>query len=611
MKDIFLKILAQLGLQIVGILSIVKIPASLFQVAKVMHPKASGIPNQEFFAFGWIDANFRAWYNKIAADFKIQGRFGYAWDDGLGLALGPRIYNNWATYWLLGKLGARRMAALGYLLASVCLGLVCGSAFGFWVGILAILLAAGSPLYIINYTDLGKPEMFWWGLAGVNLYLGFSGYMLVAGLMWSFIALVSLPVSVMLLLVAGPAILLLGMQSDQLLGVLIGVTPGAVKHTIRIYQMWRSGFMGKLVSEQAGLWKRRWLDITREVFVSAPFVVGILIAGFSSGNIVPAGLLVVMGVLTYYINWRLLYMNDEQSFLMVLFLSAIAFASAAHSLLGLLISALLAYRFSFIPAVTLRAKREKQNGIMSTVNTLLKSVWAFPIFEPVRRPSLGALSSFFSAIPKHGRILAESHGRLREQNGWRSFWEWVKDILLTRHIALVNDMYTGMTEPKLDNRYTSRFNVLENSPTELAEMCTSLGVGHVVAHSPKMVEKLLDVGFNKVAECDLTTLEHYLKHALKLESINRIVLLQHPHQPDVIAPKTNVQFKQNAITLQVREGETYYIRYRYDSGFTARQGDKTLKLLGYRPFEDLPTTFMKVMSEGTLPITLTFRASFY
>lgn len=134
-----------------------KLPCTLRVLFEALRPGGFGIAASDFWAFSQIDAAFRPWYSEIARDYHTQGRFGYVWDDGLGMSLDVRIYNNLTTYKLLHWLGARRMMASGYLLMVVMLALWCGWRFNPWVGIAVGVLAAGGSLIVgtITYQVLG------------------------------------------------------------------------------------------------------------------------------------------------------------------------------------------------------------------------------------------------------------------------------------------------------------------------------------------------------------------------------------------------------------------------------------------------------------------------
>jgi hypothetical protein len=69
----------------------------------------------KLYAFSPLDLRFRGWYNKIGNDFYSRGRFGYIWDNGLGMPAADLTYNNYLTYTLLRIIGTQHYMFFGYL----------------------------------------------------------------------------------------------------------------------------------------------------------------------------------------------------------------------------------------------------------------------------------------------------------------------------------------------------------------------------------------------------------------------------------------------------------------------------------------------------------------
>ena len=287
-------------------------PRTILRLFDGLRPGGSGIGNRDFWAFGPIDGRWRPYYNKLARDLSNQGRFGFAWDDGLGTPLGARIYSNWVTYRLLHLLGTRWHCAVGLLL------LIATSATAIWIRIGPIpalitgVVLAGSPLCAFCYTHLGKPELFWWFSALVFVLLGFLAPPWTAGLFWSAVAMVNLAVSVMLALLAGPAIATSHLSLEHWAGLAAGVAPGVLKHVWRAWHMHRDRQLTSIVAEQVGLWRKGMAFDLPEWILLSPLAVSLLLSSAQSGAWLPGGLLLGCGLGLWWINWRLIYMNDVQ-----------------------------------------------------------------------------------------------------------------------------------------------------------------------------------------------------------------------------------------------------------------------------------------------------------
>lgn len=582
-----------------------RIPHTLCVLFEAFRPGGHGIPDADFWAFSQVDAAFRPWYNKVARDFQSLGRFGYAWDDGLGMPYGPRIYNNLVTYKLLYWLGTRRMMAIGYLLMVVIAALLCGWRFNPWVGIAVGVLVAGSPVIVASYTHLGKPEVFWWGPAMLFVFAAFSGSGLFAGMLWSFLALVNLSVCVMLAIMLGPALFVHSLSANSLLGLVIGVIPGIVKFGFRGVHALRSGFLTSIASEQSRIWKRSYYPGVDELIWWLPFMLSIAASTYTSQQFVTGGLIIIAVVGLHWANYRIIYMNDPQSFRMAFWTIGLGYAVATQSLIGLLVILLLAYtRPASCGIPTTPEDAGQANPWQRRLNNAWQQTKAYPAVTPLRFLQPAPLVAFFDQIPDRARFLAESDGDPRTESRFRAFWQWTEEFLPARQIDLVNEIYTRAVEPELADHYLRRFNAEQMTAQEMRWLCQVLGVSYVVAHTAATVLALQSVGYEPVAQVDLSTLEHF-REFVRTPPVT-LTLLQNPLPATVIEPAAPWSREGNVLTWEARAGESYVIRYRYYPNFRAYQNGEMLKLEPMHPIDGLPLMFMRVNAIADGPIDLKF-----
>ena len=594
---------AMIGLH--GWLLVFKIPHTLRALFEAFRPGGHGIADADFWAFGRVDAGFRPWYNKLARDLHTQGRFGFAWDDGLGMPLGMRVYNNLATYKLLYWLGTRRMMAIGYLLMVVTSALLCGWRFNLWAGVVVGVLVAGSPLIVASYTHLGKPEVFWWGVAIPFVVDAFSGSGLFAGLLWSFLAWVNLPVSVMLAVVLSPGLFVHSLLANSLLRLGIGAMPGVAKHGLRGIHALRSGILTSFVSEQARLWKRPWYPTLGELVWWLPFTLSIAASAYTARQFVAGGLILIIGIGLHWANHRIIYMNDPQSFHLAFWVIGLGYAVATRSLIGLLAILLLAYnspRICGVPAAV---------DIFTDASPWLRhlrNAWpqikAYPAVAPLRFPQPAPLVAFFNQIPDGARVLAESDGDPRTDSQFRAFWQWTEEFLPSRQVDLANEVHTRVVEANLADHYLVRFNAEQMTAKEMGRLCQMLGVSYVVAHTSATVELLQTIGYQPVAQVDLSTLEHFWK-VVRTPPVS-LTLLRHPSPVTVIEPAVRWERTGNVLTWKARAGQSYIVRYRYNPDFRAYQNGETLGVEPMHPINGLSLTFMRVKAVTDGPIVLKF-----
>lgn len=593
-----------------GWLLVLRIPHTLIMLLRAFRSGGHGISNPDFWAFSRTNARYQAWYNKVARDYHTQGRFGFAWEDGLGMALGPRYYNSWVTYALLYRLGARRMMAFGYLCMIVAVTMLFVLLFEWWGGVAAGILIAGSPLYAISYTHRGKPEAFWWAMVPLVVFNAFVDPGLQTGLWWSFIAFVNLPLSMMLVLLAGPAVIVHALQQGCLLAVLLGTLPGILKHGLRCLPALRSRLFSTIVSDLTRTTHRRLCPSPVELVWCVPFGLSIAASGFASGKYLIAGLLLLVGWAIYYFNAHILTLNDYGSFHNAYFSVALGFAAAVGSPLAVVGLLLLAYNHPHV------CKRDPPLREMPETDPLrwhLSNAWgtikAFPDVTCVRLPQPEALMEFFKQLPNGARIMAESEGDPYTESLFVPFWVWTQDVLPDRQISLANEVYTRIAEPEFFQRYLISFRGGLLPPDQMKHICRQLGVSFVVAHTQETAETLQAIGCQVAGVVELEKLEDFRRIVACPPATLR--LLRMPSPASVVDPPTPWERKGNTMRWNAKKGQTYQIRFRHHPSFCANQDDHSLAVEPYRPFEELRLTFMKVTATSDGPLSLQFVPSWF
>ncbi len=587
---------------------IFRLPYTLKILFEAFRPGGFHIADKDLWAFSSMDARVRPWYNKIARDYHTQGRFGFVWDDGLGMPLGVRIYNNWATYALLNALGTRRMMGIGFLLMLGATSALCGWRFGIWSTLPISLLVAGSPLLVASYTHRGKPEVFWWGPALIFICLAISETGWLTGLAWSCLAWVNLPVSIMLSVMLAPAMLFRSLATHSLPGLILGVLPGLLKHAIRGLHMWRSGFLGSLTSEQSRLVRLAWYPSRRELLWWFPFLLSIFASTYTSRQFVLGGLIAVMGIGLCWVNLRFIYLNDPSSFLLALWTIGFGYAVVMHSYIGVWAILLLAYSnllLCGIPgshgAETAQSWRQKRRDVWSQIGI-------YPALKPMAFPQPSSVMDLFNQIPDGARLLTESDGDPRTQSKFRAFWVWTEEFLPYRQIDLVNEMYTRAVEFDLTDNKLARFNAQQMSGEEMKQLCETLGVSYVVAYTSDMVTALEQVGYQTVSRENLQLLGSFLEIVAAPPST--LTLLKSPVSATIIDPPVSWTRNKNALSWIAKGNQPYIIRYRYHQDFQAFQNEKPLPITPTRPFSGIKVTFMSVTAPEDGMITLSFHSRF-
>jgi hypothetical protein len=523
------------------------------------------------------------------------------------MPLGARIYNNFATYKLLYWLGTRRMMVLGFAIMVLSCTLLVGWQINPWAGLIVGILATGSPLLIGSYTHLGKPEIFWWGIAVPATLILFSGSPLLAGLLWSLIAWVNLSVSVILVLMVGPAILFL-MSGGELFILMLGTLPGVVKHGVRGVYMWRTGLLTSLTGEQSRLWKRPWYPIPKELILWLPFVLSIALSAYTAQQLVVGGVLILSTLGLYWVNFRVIYLNDEQSFHLALWVIGICYAAATHSMLALLPLIALAYvspSLCGFPPVELGLLASEPNLWRRRLQRVKLQMQDYPALKPISFYQPSQLMAFFDSIPKGARILIESDGDPRTGSRFRGFEQWMEHFLPVRQVDLVNEMYTRVVEPELVDKYLTKFSAEKMLANEMKALCQTLGVSYVITHSKSTTQSLKSVGFQPIAEMDMVEFDVFRK-IFSVPSVT-ITLLKNPEDVTVISPFVSWQRGGNKLCWMAKSGETYIVRYRYNDQFRATLEGSQISVEKCKLFDGVSTCVMRIKADMDGLIDLEFQ----
>jgi len=588
-----------------GLPLLLKIPHSLNQLMQAFLPLKKN-NSSNFYAFGTVDVGFRSWYNKISRDYKALGRFGYAWDDGLGIPMGPRIYNNLITYFLLHILGSRRMMAIGYLMMLIFPCILNINTFNIWVGLIFSFIISCSPLLIGFYTHQGKPENFWWGLGLLFLYfvLNFPGFG--AGLLWSFLAFVNLPISIMLALFLGPALLYKMISLEVFLPLLLGILPGALKHIYRGVSMIRSGYFNTLVSYQASAWKRPGRPQLEEVVLWIPFILAMSACMVESHSYVLGIILSFTCIGLHWMNHRIFFLNDDENFRFAFWIIAFGFAVISQSLLGMIFSLLITYSHPLLCGFPKPIRNLKKSGSMKNIVSVGRYQFEkFPDFQIISWSIPEEIENFFNHIPDSSRIMAEPDGDPRSESQFRFFWQYMEEYLPKRNIDQLYEEYTNYSEPDLVRKYLIKIEDLEGK--QINTICNKLGVAFIISYSQKMCATLKRAGFNLISEVSLENLKDFSK-TLKLPSVT-LSLWKNPTKISVIDPITKWVRIRNELSWDAKSKQEYIIKYRYDKQFRALQNNYPLEIEKYYPFSDIDLKFMRVRAMQDGKITLAFRAN--
>lgn len=476
-----------------GSLIILTLPIYLFRILK-------NIPNifinkHSTYAFSKKDASFRSWYTKIANDYDYYGRGGYSFDDGLGLSLGSRAYNNYATYFLCKKFGQLQMVLLGYLFLVISIIYLVTLSFELQADyIFLLMLISLSPMLIQIFFNLGKPEVIWWFIVPFISFYAFSESLYISGLLWSILAMVNAPIAFLTAVaILLPSILFHIAVGNELLNILFFIfacMPGVVKLFLRLLFMHKSDFLRIIGKEQANLWNRSYFNLGEEFLTYLIILFISYSISIALGNVLFL-LISAPLILLNYSNWRLVYLNDTQSFMLLNFTFCFGLSCFFLSKIGLLLSGLICLRMIYIPI-----KINKDDNLFNLVKTSIEQLfYEFPFKRNFTYKDLenDALIKTIEKIPDFSRVIFVTEERIRSSK-IRQWVETVRYKIFNKKIMHLNDIYGCMQSSNLSSIFNAKA-ITELSENNLIENLKFLCVDYLISFDSKASKRLNELNF--------------------------------------------------------------------------------------------------------------------
>lgn len=562
----------------------------------------------KLYSFSPQDIGFRGWYNKLANDFHSRGRFGYIWDNGLGMAASDLTYNNLATYTLLRVFGTRCFMAIGFISMLTVIATIIFIGIKTPIALFAIILIGASPLFVACFTRLGKPEFTICSISLAAIYLIINGKYLEAGLIWSIISFINLPESIMLIIYAGILGLIQSVVDKEFIILLTGMTPGIVKLTFRLAPMWISGAMQNLTEQQTKVWSNKsWRPKRNEIFFLTFFIISLLIVIIMNNNAY-AAIALATGSIAFLANTRIIYYNDPLIILMYIWMIALATACFSDN-----ISALFPLIVFLYPPLTYLSytplPQETNSPPMHKNERDLLALLQYPCLTPMPYIYPIQLIKFHNILPRYARFLTEFDGDPRTESNLRSFWCWGDHARESKTLNLANSMYLRIQEKELNDNVITRLRIPEMSGKQIDKTLKKLGASYIVAYSDITVIGLVDQKYKIRFICDLGQEKEFC--ALLGIEPRKLFLLEAPEERCVVGGATDLRIEGSTLTWTAKKSMTYQIRYRHLPGFSATLNGKPLKLTPYRPFAESPTTFMSVRTDDNGELRVHFKGHIF
>lgn len=585
-------------------------PVTIMRVLKAASLHAYVLSSFEF----WT----RPYYERISRDFRSAGRWGYIWDEALGVPFGPRIYNNTATYLIYGALSPRAFRVLtlmAYLCAVIGLGHAAGDA-GPAIAVSLILLGSPAALHSLFSCSL-KPEIMWWPLALIALGASMMGVWWLTLAVGGLLLLVNAPVAALAGILVAPVWIYDAVREMTLPGnlALLFLLPGILKNVIRMLEARADSLGNAVAEEQRRVTQMQPLTLREVLNVMLWFVAPLLLAVYPLGFV--AALPAMAALTIWIINRRLIKVADSVTIQMIFMTVIAAAATLSQSWAGVAGIVLFAFYQPFVAYSVIRGESEADefHSLMNaSANTRLqflrKTARMFPWFTPVSDPSAGPVLKLLESIPDGSRILMESDGDGRHGSAYLHFRNWADKTVSRRDIEIVNHFFLlRIVEQALAERYLDKFSVSRQSVEKMSQLCSVLGVSHVMAFSTETANALQASGYDTVAVVEKQQTEK-LSDVMHMPNTS-ITLFAAPGQPSLIEPPVRTKRAGNKLKWTAEAGRDYLIRYRFHRNFVATQEAQLVSVEPAPVLPGLPLKFIRVKALHSEEITLEFRTSWW
>jgi len=501
------------------------------------------------------------WYLKNAECVKKYGSRGYAYEDGLGFSLKERFWLNSLSLKLYNKLKVKNfifVAVSLLFLAIISIGYFQSISWLF-IGLL-ILLAIGSPLFLVSFFRFAKPEILSWGFFPLIIYAFFTQSYLIAIIFLTIVALLNFTTCILAL----ETILLFALFSNNFVnGILVVIIPSIIL-ALTLVPFLKSSFVTgvfenlggrKMKSRQESLLKIRAEDLYLEFFYLL-FVVSLISQKVSLDYII----LLINPLVLFIINQTLFRYSDNHTFFRFLFVIATMFTILHPSLLVFVLYLVFIY---LSPAAILDVRKN-----------------IFSDFPYLKTCSLIKTNKFFehffSSIPAQSRIIFETQDTEKNMGGFRAIIVYFEYLLFKKGVELLPTEFLRLTQLQYFMQEYVKINNCSDKKI-IEDKCKEIGANYILVYSKNFAENLKKWGYKKIKKLKWQELQ---EHLWDIETIPKknLYLFKMPFSTYLIEPTTCLKREPNRMTFNAEPEIEYIIKYTYHSDWQAFQGKEKIPI---------------------------------
>lgn len=503
------------------------------------------------------------WYLRVHKCIKRYGSHGYAYEDGLGFSLKGRFWLNPLALRIYHALRLKNFVLFTTLV------LFAGLAFiGFsqevssWKILLLLFFIGGSPLFLIPFFRLAKPETFSWAFVPVALWAFSHGHVLVSSLLLLMIALLNFTV----LLLTGQTILLVALFSGMFFQGVLALIPAALVLLYDLFPFMKRSFASGLLEVLGGRSAQsrsdEFLRVRPADLYLLFFYILFIAAAYVSRVPVAWLLALVSAFLLFVVDRNIFRFADNNTFFRFFFVlsTLILILHPTSLLLGAYLL------FLYISPLALMESIER-------VWEKYPHLHSYSLEESTRY-----LQRHIARIPEQSRIAFEISDSEKSLAGFSTFLFYFEYLALEKGIEMIPMEWLRLTNLAYFTEEYVKMNG-DSSRETIKSMCKELGASFIMAHSENFSSRLLSWGYEEIFRIRWKELKKYLWNADRVLLPEKdIRLFSNPFQTSFVDPPAVLTRLPNSMEFFASSARPYLIRYNYHPSWKAYQNHNQIAI---------------------------------
>ena len=504
------------------------------------------------------------WYFRVAKCIKKYGRNGYVYEDGLGSSLKERFWLNPLTLKIFAYLKIRKFCLLGSVLlfgGILVIGFL--QQIAVYKLLLLLFLIGGSPLYLIPFFRLAKPETLSWTLFLPTLYSFVTGHYVICAIGGLGIAILNFTVTLLLI----ETVFLVSISTSNLgWGMLVSALP-ILKLLLDLTPFFKKSYIKELRESLGEKKATSRSDNVLQFGIKGAYLalIYIIVSCFFLTKPLPLTLLILLinPLAILIINRKLFRFADDHTFFRFFFVVVTLLVILQPILINFLAYLLLIYLSPL--------------GLLEKAEDVIKD---YPHLKPYSiRQSSAFLMNIFSQLRPGSRIIFEAKDTEKTLSGFTLLLYYFEFFLTKKDIELLPMEWLRITQ--LDYFMNEYVKINEGSPIEIInEKIRELGATYIMVYSEQFLAELKNHDFREVLSITSDQIKQNISqfNELNIPQDKNLYVLEPPFSTSLIEPETAITRTTNRMSFFAKQKTEYIIKCTYHPSWEARQNDQKINV---------------------------------